>query len=265
VEYPYFREPLGCNNIHQADLLGPRYIKNDGRFYSLHVMDLYSHRIFIHPQRRKDDGAVAQGLIRCWKTMGLPDFLQLDNELCFRGSNRHPRSFGIVLRLCLSFGIEAAFIPIGEPWWNGTVESFNDTYNRRFFRTQWFRSYRYLCCQSKNFELFHNKNHRYSYLKGKTPFQTIQEEAFLPIFPPPKFQLPDLDYIPDGTISLIRFIRSDRKLDIFGEDFEVPKELVYTYVRAKIITELQQIQVYLGEELVTTFEYQLPPWLSLNP
>jgi putative transposase len=145
------------------------------------------------------------------------------------------------------------------------VESFNDTYHRRFFRTQWFRSYRYLCSQSKNFELFHNKNHRYSYLKGKTPFQTIQEEAFLPIFPPPKLQLPDLDYIPDGTISLIRFIRSDRKLDIFGEDFEVPKELVYTYVRAKIITQLHQIQVYLGEELVTTFEYQLPPWLSLNP
>jgi hypothetical protein len=34
------REPLGCNNIHQADLLGPRYIKNDGRFYSLHVIGL---------------------------------------------------------------------------------------------------------------------------------------------------------------------------------------------------------------------------------
>jgi len=30
------------------------------------------------------------------------------------------------------------FIPIGEPWRNGVVESFNDTYNRRFFRRQWF-------------------------------------------------------------------------------------------------------------------------------
>jgi hypothetical protein len=256
---------LGCNNIHQADLLGPRYIKNDGRFYSLHLIDLYSHRVFIHSQRRKDDETVARGLIRCWKTMGIPDFLQLDNELCFRGSNRYPRSFGIVLRLCLSLGIEVVFIPIGEPWRNGTVESFNDTYNRRFFRTQWFRSYRYLCSQAKNFELFHNKNHRYSCLKGKTPFQTIQEEKFIPILPPPKFQLTDLDYIPEGTISLIRFIRSDRKLDIFGENFEVAKELVYTYVQAKIITELHQIQVYWGEELATTLPYQLPPWLAINP
>jgi transposase InsO family protein len=231
VDYPYFREALGFNNIHQADLLGPRYIKDDGRFYSLHVMDLYSHRVFIHPQRRKDDEAVAQGLIRCWKTLGIPDFLQVDNELCFRGSNRYPRSFGIVLRLCLSLGIEVVFIPIGEPWRNGTVESFNDTYNRRFFPTQWSRSYRYLCSQSKNFEVFHNKNHRYSFLKGKTPFQTIQEAKFVPILPPPRFQLSNPDYIPEGTISLSRFIRSDRKLDIFGEDLKVPKEFVYTYRR----------------------------------
>ena len=61
---------------------------------------------------------------------------------------------------------------------------------------------------------------------------------FIPIFPPPKFQLPNLHYIPEATISVMRFIRSDRKLDIFGENFIVPKELVYTYVRAKIITDL---------------------------
>ena len=52
VESPLCTKPLGRNNIHQTDLLGPRYIKNDGRFYSLHVMDLYSHRVFLHPQRR---------------------------------------------------------------------------------------------------------------------------------------------------------------------------------------------------------------------
>jgi hypothetical protein len=86
-----------------------------------------------------------------------------------------------------------------------------------------------------------------------------------PVLSPPKFQLIGLDYIPEGAISLIRFIRSDRKLDIFGEDFEVPKELVYTYVRAKIITGLHQIQLYSGDELASTFQYQLPPWLSPNP
>jgi putative transposase len=262
VEYPYFTEALGINNIHQADLLGPRYIKDDGRFYSLNVMDLYSHRVFLHPQRRKDDQAVALCLINCWRTMGMPDFLQLDNELCFRGSNRYPRSFGVVLRVCLLLGIELVFIPIREPWRNGVVESFNDTYNRRFFRTQWFHSYRHLRSQSKNFELFHNRHHRYSCLKGKTPLQFIQENDYSPILPPPRFTLPSIDYVPDGTISLIRFIRNDRRLDIFGEHFELPKALIYSYVRVKIITDLHQIQIYTGNDLVITFPNQLPPWVA---
>jgi hypothetical protein len=90
----------------------------------------------------------------------------------------------------------------------------------------------------------------------------VREDAYTPILPPPRFTLPSIDYIPDGTISLIRFIRSDRKLDIFGEHFELPKALIYTYVRAKIITGLHQVQIYLGDDLVATFPYQLPPWVA---
>lgn len=89
-------------------------IKGDSRFYSLNVIDLYSHRGYIEAQRTKEDDQVTRGLLRCWKAMGLPDFLQLDNELSFRGSNRYPRSLGLVLRLCLYYGVQLAFIPIGE-------------------------------------------------------------------------------------------------------------------------------------------------------
>lgn len=265
MPYPYFRDPLGCNNIHQADLVGPRYIKNDGRFFSLNIMDLYSHRVFLHPQRTKDDQAIAHGLIRCWKTLGMPDFLQFDNELAFRGSNRYPRSFGIVLRVCLSLGIEAVFIPIGEPWRNGTIESFNETYDQRFFRVQWFRSYRHLRSQSRNFELHHNTHHRYSYLKGKTPLEVIQQEQFRTMVLPPRFKLPEISNIPDGTISLIRFIRSDQVLDVFGEHFLLPMDLIYTYVRARIVTALHQIQVYAGEELALCLPYELPFSISTEP
>ena len=144
------------------DLVGPRYIKGDGRFYSMNVMDLYSHRVFIESSRTKEDDNIAHGLLRCWKSMGLPDFLQIDNELSFRGSNRYPRSLGIVLRLCLNFGIQPVFIPVGEPWRDGVIERFNETYDKKFFRRQWFSSYGMLKRQSKNFQQFHNKNHRSS-------------------------------------------------------------------------------------------------------
>ncbi len=243
-------------------MVGPRYIKGDGRFYSLNVIDLFSHNVYIESQRTKEDSHVCQGLLRCWKTLGIPDFLQLDNALSFRGSNRYPRSLGLVLRLCLFYSVHPVFIPIGEPWRNGVIEHFNDTYDKKFFRRQWFSSYAGLKRQSKSFQRFHNKHHRYSCLKGKTPLEVQEAHGFTPITLGPNTKLPDINYISDGCISLIRFIRSDRQLDIFGEKFEVPKDLVYSYVRAMIVTEIHAVQVYLGNEIVEIFEYRMPIEIS---
>ena len=85
----------------------------------------------------------------------------------------------------------------------------------------------------------------------------IQTNKFEPFRIGANTKLPNLDFIPDGNIILIRFIRSDCMLDIFGEKFKVPKNLVYSYVKAVIITDLHRVQLYLGEELVYSFEYQL--------
>lgn len=262
MEYPYFTEALCENNLQQMDLLGPRYIKDDGRFYSLNTIDLYSHEVYLESQRTKEDSQVAKGLLRCWKTMGLPDFLQMDNALSFRGSNRYPRSLGLVLRLCLHFGVHPVFIPIGEPWRNGVIERFNLTYDQMFFRRQWFKSYAALKRQSKNFQRYHNRYHRYSCLKSKTPEEVKQTNNFKPKTLGANTKMPDLSYIPQGCISLIRFIRSDRRLDIFGEGFPLSKDLVYSYVKAVIVTEQHAVYLYLGQEMVGSFEYLMPQEFS---
>jgi hypothetical protein len=220
-------------------------------------MDIFSHQVYIESQRTKEDRQVASSLLRCWKAMGLPDFLLLDNELSFRGSNKYPRSPGLVIRLCLYFGVQPVFIPISEPWRIGTIEKFNDTYNRKFFRRQWFPSYATLKRQSKNFQRFHNKHHRYSFLKGKTPLEVIQNDGFKPVTIGANTKLPKLDKVPGGNIILIRFIRSDRMLDIFGEKFKVSKDLIYSYVKAVIVTSISTLQIYLGDELIESFEYNL--------
>ena len=225
-------------------------------------MDVFSHQVYIESQRNKQDKQVANNLLRSWKVMGLPDFLQLDNELSFRGSNKYPRSFGLVIRLCLHFGVQPVFIPAGEPWRNGVIEKFNDTYNKKFFRRQWFPSYATLKRQSKNFQRFHNKHHRYSCLSGKTPNEVLKASNLNAITIGANTKLPQLDEIADGNVILIRFIRSNRVLDIFGEKFKVSKELVYSYVKAVIVTKIHRLQLYLGDQLVDAFDYRLPikPW-----
>ena len=220
-------------------------------------MDVYSHQVYIESQRSKQDRQVASSLLRCWKTVGLPDFIQFDNELSFRGSNRYPRSPGLVIRLCLHFGVQPVFIPLGEPWRNGAIEKFNDTYNKKFFRRQWFPSYAALKRQSKNFQRFHNKHHRYSCLKGKTPLEVIQNDNFEPKTLGANTKLPELDDVPEGNIILIRFIRSNQILDVFGEKFKVSKDLVYSYVKAVIVTKIGTLQIYVGDEFVESLDYRL--------
>ena len=149
------------------------------------------------------------------------------------------------------------FIPIAEPWRNGEIEKFNDTYNKKFFRQQWFGSYAALKRQSKNFQRFHNKHHRYSCLKGKTPLEVIKKSDDKAQRLGGNTKLPQHDDVPDGNIILIRFIRSNRMLDIFGEKFKVSKDLIYSYAKAVIVTELHSLQVYVGDELVEKFDYQL--------
>lgn len=190
--------------------------------------------------------------------MGMPDFLQIDNALTFRGSNRYPRSFGLVIRLCLHYGVTPVSIPINEPWRNGMIESFNDSYDKNFYRRQWFPSYSAIKRQSKNFQRFHNKHHRYGCLKGNTPVEVIAALNDASETLPSATKLPRLEHIPEGRIVLIRFIRSNPQLDIFTEKFKVPRDLVYSYVKAEIDTSVHTLELYLGDEFITSFDYPIP-------
>ena len=46
----------------------------------------------------------------------------------------------------------------------------------------------------------------------------------------PNTKLPNIDQISDGNIILIRFIRSDKTLSVFGEKFRVSKDLARVFL-----------------------------------
>ena len=92
---------------------------------------------------------------------------------------------------------------------------------------------------------------------GKTPLEVIKKSEYRPIKPGANTKLPQLDEMPDGDIILIRFIRSRRRLDVFGIKFKVYKDLVYSYVKAVIVTQINSLQIYLGDDFIQHFEYRL--------
>ena len=124
-----------------------------------------------------------------------------------------------------------------------------------FFRSQYFKSFSHLVSQAKGFEIFHDNNHRYSTLEGKTPVEKRSGDIK---YLPKDFKLPSKLNIAPGYIHLIRFIRSNRILDIFGVKFSMPTQLEYEYVWVTIDTSQESLSIYHDSKLVKKLDYPLP-------
>lgn len=249
---------LSPNQTHQADWVGPCYLKGAFRFYSLNVVDLATARCGLYPSRSYNGQSVLDGFWEIWKRLGIPANLQIDNALSFFGSHKHPRGMGPLIRLCLHHGVEPWFIPLSEPWRNGVIEKFNDHYQDKFLNKVHMKTEAELAAGSFDFEQRHNSTYRYSKLKGKTPVKTLAASKT-------KLRFPKHDQAPchplekpkKGRYHVVRLIRSDLRLNIFGELFAVPSDLMYEYVVATIDVKEQKLKLYLDNAQVEEFYYRL--------
>ena len=246
------------NQTHQADMVGPCYLKGPVRFYSLNVVDTATVRCGLYPLPSKSGQSILEGFWAVWMRMGIPDQVQIDNAMSFFGSPTHPRGMGPLIRLCLHNGVEPWFIPMAEPWRNGMIESFNDRYQQMFLGKVVMATEGDLKDGSLAFEQRHNSKFRYSKLGGKTPLKALAASNAKLRFPEeneaPKHQLKKPE---TGRYHLVRLIRSDLKLNIFGEIFSVPPELKLEYVVATINVKEQKLKLFLDRTQVDEFDYKL--------
>jgi hypothetical protein len=220
-------------------------------------VDLSTGRCGIEPVFRGRQ-EVVQAVWPIWLRLGLPKYLQVDNDAVFYGSPTHPRGMGKLIRLCLPQGIEPCFIPLAEPWRNGVVEKFNDNWRDKFLSRTFMSGEQEVRRESLAFEQRHNSRYRYSKLGGRTPLEALVTAKTTLRFPatdtPPKLPLPKPAY---GQYHVIRFIRSDGVLNLFGEKFLVPPECVYEYVWATVDVTNQRLRLYLDRKLLDEREYLL--------
>jgi len=246
------------NQTHQVDMVGPCYLTSPIKFYSLHAVDTAINRCGIEPMPSREAQSVLDAVYAVWLRMGIPENLQVDNELVFYGSPTHPRGMGPLIRLCLRYGVKLWFIPPSEPWWNGVVEKFNDHYQQKFLDKVTMSSIPQLRQESLAFEHRHNSTYRYSKIKGKTPLKALAEMETKLIFPS-KRDTPrhPLDKPEEGCYHLVRFIRSNCRLNIFGEMFPAPPETQYEYVVATVDVKEQKLKLFLDTIQIEEYKYRL--------
>ncbi len=251
-KYPY--DYILC---HQMDFVGPRYLSCKARYYFLNLIDCDTHWSQIGVLENQTSTSVCQELIRFWKIVGIPDFLQIDNDLAFWGSLRRPRAIGKVIRLCLSLGVTPVFIPHGEPWRNGVIEHFNNTMQDYLLKTE-YENPEELRKAAAHYDDVHNHTHHYSTQAGMTPYQAYKRsgyplQALSESFEMPSNRLP----LESGEIHVIRFVRSDLKFNIFGLSFPIPENAKYEYVKGVILVEEDRLLMFKDRELLTEFPFRL--------
>jgi putative transposase len=213
-------------DVVQVDLVGPRHLDGGVRFHALNQIDVCSHHAGIEIVVDRGDERVVCGLHALWTRHGVPGRVQFDNG----GPFVSPTGVGQVVRFCLHQGATPVFIPAREPWRNGTIEHFNDTFDKRFFRQERFSGREQLAERAGAFEAFHNSQHRYRATNGHAPDEIAPAQRRQPLA---------VNEIPAGwpaagRIEFIRFIRSDHKLRLLGRAIQIPDGHAYQYLTATL-------------------------------
>ncbi len=221
-----------------------RYLEGGPKVYAFHTLDLQTRACAQTISTDKSSATVRAHALKTWKTLGIPDGLQMDNDAAFCGGYKAPRIFGQFVRLCLHLGIEPIFIPFREPERNGDVESLNGLWGRAFFTRRHFRSAVQVKRTSPEFERWYTQVYEPPKLKGHTPAQAHQRVGRRRLTERQWCTLPDTLPITHGRLHFIRLVNPDGTIEVLNETWPVHKQLAGQYVWATLWTHTPRLEIY---------------------
>jgi putative transposase len=247
------------NALQQVDLKGPIYLANQSqKHYILALRDFASKGVAVDAVTDKQSQTMVDFRVSAWQRRGLPDVLQMDNAMTFRGNARYPWSFSQVVKVCLDLDVEPLFVPPAEPWRNGFIENFNGLVARLLLDCVQFAAVTDLKAGARKLEQTVNTSHRLSALNGRTPDEFAADKPRR--FPPADYnrhRSHDLQ-LSKGFISFIRMVRKSGRITLIGDDkFDIAPDLKWHYVLARIDVAAQTLSVYHADALLKSFDYAL--------
>lgn len=241
-----------------------RYLQDGPKVYAFHTLNLRTRACHQTVAGDKSGQTVIAHSLETWKTLGLPHFLQLDNDAAFCGGYKAPRVFGQFVRLCLSVGVELVFLPVAEPERNGEVEQVNGLWAHAFWERRRFGSLPHVRRASPAFVRWYMTDYAPPHLNGQTPAQAQRAEPQRRLTVALIARLPAELPITAGRLHFIRQVRPDGTMTLLNETWKVSKRRADKYVWATITTHRRRLDIWYQRSahhdwrLLKTFAYDIP-------
>jgi putative transposase len=254
-EYPG-PQARASNELHQVDLVGPIYLQGSRHRYYIWVgKDAFDGAACLRLacSRRMDE--VLWFLGECWKDLGLPEQVQLDNARELSGWGPAARALSRVIRLCLRFGVGPVFIPAGEPQFNGSVENFNGWFQEPLFQRR-FRRPGDLRRELARLQEAVNTQHVHPRLGGKTPAQHRRGLRLRKL--PARFVVPTgRPKLATGRVTFIRRVSTAGTVSVLSQSYRVGKRHRGLYLRLVVDTGRGWLTAYLNGRVLKRWPYKL--------
>ena len=221
-----------------------RYLENGPKVYAFHTLNLRTRACAQTIAADKSTPTVIGHVVNTWKTLGIPHFLQLDNDAAFCGGYKVPRVFGQFVRLCLYVGLQLIFLPVAEPERNGEIEQLNRLWGHAFFDKRHFGSVQHVGRASPAFVQWYLTRYAPPYLGDQTPAQAQRREGRRRLTARQIAQLPDSLPITAGRVHFIRQVAPDGTISLLNETWTAGKRLAGKYVWATITTHRRRLEIW---------------------
>jgi putative transposase len=244
------------NELHEVDLVGPIYLKGRGhRYYIWVCKDAFDGAACLRLACSRQMDEVLWFLGECWKDLGIPEQVQLDNARELSGWGPAARTLSRVIRLCLRFGVGPVFIPAGEPQFNGGVENFNGWFQAPLFDRRYTRPGD-LRRELARLQEAVNTQHVHPRLGGQTAAQHrrgLRLRKLPASFVVPTGRLP----LAEGRVTFLRRVSAAGTVSALSQSYRVGKKHRGLYLRLVVDTGRGQLTAYLNGRVLKRWPYKL--------
>lgn len=137
--------------LDSADIVEGLHIRGGPDVEVLTVISLHGGLVGAWPTLRVTAKTVVDTLLAHWRAVGLPTYVQFDNDNIFQGPHQHRDVLGRVVRLCLGLGLIPVFAPPREPGLQAAIEAFNGRWQAKVWARFPYESVEALQAQSARY------------------------------------------------------------------------------------------------------------------